>query len=63
MRMHYGILTGVWKKLHKMGSPILIGNNNINNNALRMWMHDIDYCWHAFREDNKSLMLLFIRGI
>ncbi|PRP73101.1 hypothetical protein PROFUN_16895, partial [Planoprotostelium fungivorum] len=31
MRMHYGNLTGVWKKLHKMGSPILIGNNNINN--------------------------------
>ncbi|PRP74592.1 retrotransposon nucleocapsid protein, partial [Planoprotostelium fungivorum] len=63
MRMHYGNLTGVWKKLHKMGSPILIGNNNINNNTLRTWMHDIDYRWHAFREDNKSLMLLFIRGI
>ncbi|PRP73036.1 hypothetical protein PROFUN_16946, partial [Planoprotostelium fungivorum] len=63
MRMHYGNLTGVWKKLQKMGSPILIGNNNINNNTLRTWMHDIDYRWHAFREDNKSLMLLFIRGI
>ncbi|PRP74170.1 hypothetical protein PROFUN_16181 [Planoprotostelium fungivorum] len=63
MRMHYGNLTGVWKKLHKMGSPVLIGNNNINNNTLRTWMHDIDYRWHAFREDNQSLMLLFIRGI
>ncbi|PRP73044.1 hypothetical protein PROFUN_16907, partial [Planoprotostelium fungivorum] len=63
MRVNYGDLTGVWKKLQKMGSPILIGNNNINNNTLRTWMHDIDYRWHAFREDNKSLMLLFIRGI
>ncbi|PRP73276.1 eukaryotic translation initiation factor 5B, partial [Planoprotostelium fungivorum] len=63
MRMYYGNLTGVWKKLHKMGSPILIGNNNINNNTLRTLMHDIDYRRHAFREDNKSLMLLFIRGI
>ncbi|PRP76708.1 hypothetical protein PROFUN_14936 [Planoprotostelium fungivorum] len=45
------------------GIPILIGNNNINNNTLRTWMHNIDYRWHAFREDNKSLMLLFIRGI
>ncbi|PRP72856.1 hypothetical protein PROFUN_16978, partial [Planoprotostelium fungivorum] len=59
-----------YKKLNSRSNLALILGPNVAYKPcllatppLRTWMHDIDYCWHAFREDNKSLMLLFICGI